>query len=188
MNCIDKYKIHRKDLKTGMIFLAVAETVAAKAVNHTDDSYVHHSGVIIEFMGRIMILDKQPNRDGLSFLSQRIREKKYTDFLVLEPQFPQEDVLRAVRNTMVRAESFIHYNKKILFAIWFYQKTGLWIGDIEEGDDVCSFLTQYYAIEAGSIRLKQENVERPFFLPQDHLRYLHLEEFKIFIDAGYTSY
>ena len=179
MTCLQKYKAFRDRIQDGDIGLCWSRKLIAKGIQLVDSAFYHHSFIAYRSYDRVMCMDSHPGKGTHpAYLSHRIVQQKWDGFIILRPNIGQSRINNALCNSFRLAEAFIPYDLIDIARILKYELTGKWTKSNTE-KMICSEFTQYYCINLGFDNFRTENLDRPFFTPQDHIRYMEPGQFTI---------
>lgn len=175
MNILEKYELHRAELRDGDLMLFHGTHLLAKIIQSSDknengtNAYWNHIGIIFEKCGRLFIQDS--NRPGVhpEILSERIKKYSSGDFCVLRPVAHGELIQAAMEHRFARAEEGIKYDfmgglRGLIYRRW--NKDLKFLGTAKR--DICSEYTAPYALELEMVMKEFAQIKFPF--PQDYIR------------------
>jgi hypothetical protein len=179
MTCLQKYRAFRDKIQDGDIGLVWSNKPLARAIQHVDGAFYHHSFVAFKKFNRVFCMDAHPDKGvNPAYLSHRIEQQKWKGMIFLRPNTGRIVINNALCRTFELADSFIPYDFVDILRILQYQYTGRWKQTATE-KMICSEFTQYYCINLGFENHHPDNLKRPFFTPQDHLRVMDNGQFTI---------
>jgi hypothetical protein len=168
----NKLQEYLKVAQNGDIMLCHSETFIAKAIRKIDKCHYHHCEVIAIKDGIVHGIGSHPGQSRVQKLEERAEEKQWDDFTILRPLEDELIIKKAVNDTIWRSAEFRKYDIPLVFGILIYQTTGIHIKSLGSSSaDICSELEQRYLMSLGDKNYYPENIKRPFFTPEDVLRY-----------------
>lgn len=182
MDIQTKYKQYREVARDGDILLAYSDKFVARAIRSLDKSYYHHSGIVTWQHGRLTILGAHPEGANPDFLSRRIRKKKWSDFAIIRPLFSEKDIKEALKDVFEVAQQYNNYDFALIGRVLMYSWFGIDLKFLGSENNICSELTQFYGVSCGEHSWVNDNLERPFFLPHDHIRLITSNWKPMFLD------
>jgi hypothetical protein len=174
MNIVDKYNMFRGLLKDGDLVLFHGKGIIANIIQHCDNAYYNHIGVIIEKHGALFIVDS--NADGVQAdrLSKRIEKyKRGGDFTIIKPTVKREFIDLEMRRLLNRSdEKWIKYDFyngiKELLNRRFGFKLKITLND---NRDICSDFVSRYACDLDLVNQKFK--DKTIVFPEDYIRYMN---------------
>ena len=166
-----KYERHRNCLKTGDIILCKNPKWIGRQITSLDDgAYYTHSLVVFWQSGRLFTFDS--TETGVHPELASIKMKQYSDFCVVRPQKNETEISSALEKLFQYSEKGIKYDFAQILKIAIYQKTGINIFKKNNPTrDICSELAWYYTQYFPLPCYEKERLTRPFFTPNDFIRY-----------------
>lgn len=179
MNCLQKYRAFRRNVEDGDLFLSSSSKPLGQATKWADNCYFTHAGIAFKKDGRVYAMDSHPGKGtSPAFMSHRITQQKWNSLLFLRPNRTREEIDSARASVFSDAELFIPYGWYDIPNIIAWNKFGWDIGLSGQGK-VCSRFTQSYCIRMKMETFYPENLPRPIFTPEDHIRNFKDDEFTI---------
>lgn len=171
---IEKYKNIRANISSGSIALFRGSSALSKTIQWADSAYYNHSALVLDFGGRLMVLDANASGVKPDFLSVRISE--YVDFDILKPvgfnqQFIDEAVNKAIDKDLAKDYK---YDFALLPKILVNKKLGLPVNHriVDTNKTICSVFTGFhYASFLNYYPYINIVIDKGYITPQDHIRH-----------------
>lgn len=176
MNIVDKYNMFRGLLKDGDLVLFHGKGIIANIIQHCDNAYYNHIGVIIEKHGALFIVDSNEKGVQADRLSWRINKyRKGGDFTIIRPLIGIEFINSEMNRLLHRSDDkWIRYDffngiKELLNRRFgFKLKVNL-----NEDRDICSDFVSRYACNLDLVNQKFK--DKSIVFPEDYIRYINEE-------------
>ncbi|KKQ95370.1 MAG: hypothetical protein UT21_C0006G0042 [Candidatus Woesebacteria bacterium GW2011_GWA1_39_11b] len=175
MNNPNKYEEYRKAAQDGDIVLCRNTSWIGRQISKIDNAYYTHSLVIFWKAGRLFIFDATETGAHPELAS--IRMERYEDFCVVQPCRNAIEKERALEQLFIFSEPGIKYNFAAIVKIAAYEKLGLNIFKKPfPNREICSELSLKYCNGYPLKCYSEGRFSRPFFTPQDFIRYASQED------------